>query len=38
MEAWAATKKLYINVAVTPAPVQVPTLRLLVPSFTSVAD
>ena len=31
MEPWAAT-----NVAVTPAPVRVPTQRPLVPSFTSV--
>ena len=38
MESWAATKKLYHtrSVAVTPAPVQVLTQQMLVPSFTSV--
>jgi hypothetical protein len=39
MDPWAATKKasqLYTSVAVTPAPVQVPTQWPLVPSFTSV--
>ena len=36
MEPWAATKKVYTSVAVTPVPVRVPTQWPLVQSYTSV--
>ena len=36
MESWAATKKLYTSVEMTPAPVRVPNQSPLVPSFTLV--
>ena len=37
-EPWAAAKKLYARVAVPPAPVQVPSQRIIAPSVTSVAN
>jgi hypothetical protein len=33
MEPWAVAKKLYTSVVMTPAPVRVPTQRLLVLNF-----
>ena len=36
MEPWAAEKKLYTSVEVTPTPARVPTQRHLVPSLMSV--
>ena len=36
MEPWAAIKKLYTSVEVTPAPVRIPTQRPHLPNFTSV--
>ena len=36
IQAWTGSKRLHPSVVVTPAPVQVPTLLPLVPSFTSV--
>ena len=35
---WAEVKKLLVSMAVPPAPVRVPSQRLLVPSFASVTS